>query len=181
MPAFSSHHLFLSLMAVTLFCLAPARGNGLLGQTQSARQPHSANPRALVLQAGQWHVDLDGTVAAARVELQLDQKGRWLFVPGLTYAHGPLRSVTETDVLVPEALIHLQLTRGRIRPYVGGGAGFALINLFDRTIDGVISVGAGLRADLTPEWGARLETDTRIWGKLRAGSVGWSVGVARRF
>jgi hypothetical protein len=51
----------------------------------------------------------------------------------------------------------------------------------DRTIDGVITAGAGLRADLTSEWGARLEADTRIFGDLEAGSVGWSVGVARRF
>jgi hypothetical protein len=136
--------------------------------------------RALVLQAGGWHVDLDGTVLAMRAELPLARSGRWLFVPGLTYAHGSLRSPTQTDVLVPEALFHYQLSRGRFRPYVGGGAGLALINLLDRTIDGVLTAGAGLRADLTPEWGARVEADTRIFG-FQAGSVGWSLGVARRF
>jgi hypothetical protein len=125
-------------------------------------------------------VDVDATVVAARVELPLGHSGRWLFVPGLTYGHGPLRGPTQTDVLVPEALMHFQLARGRFRPYVGGGVGLSLINLLDRTIDGVVTVTSGLRVDLTPQWGARLEADTRIFS-LEAGSVGWGLGVARRF
>jgi hypothetical protein len=137
--------------------------------------------RAMVLQGGGWLVDLDGTVLAARAELPVGRSRRWLFVPGLTYAHGDLRSPTSTDALVPEALLHFQLARGRVRPYLGGGAGLAIFNLQDRTLDGVITAAAGLRADLTPRWGARLEADMRIFGNLRAGSVGWGLGVARRF
>jgi hypothetical protein len=137
--------------------------------------------RALVLQAGGWLVDLDGTVLAARAELPMGRSGRWLFVPGFTYAHGYLRSSTNTGTLVPEALFHFQLSRGRVRPYVGGGAGLSLANLLDRTIVGVMTVGAGLRTDLTAQWGARLEADMRIFGDFEAGSVGWGLGVARRF
>jgi hypothetical protein len=137
--------------------------------------------RALVLQAGGWLVDLDGTVLAARAELPMGRSGRWLFVPGFTYAHGYLRSPTNTGTLVPEALFHFQLSRGRVRPYVGGGAGLSLANLLDRTIVGVMTVGAGLRTDLTAQWGARLEADMRIFGDFEAGSVGWGLGVARRF
>ena len=137
--------------------------------------------RALVLQAGGWLVDLDGTVLAARAELPMGRSGRWLFVPGFTYAHGYLRSPTNTGTLVPEALFHFQLSRGRVRPYVGGGAGLSLGNMLDRTIVGVMTVGAGLRTDLTAQWGARLEADMRIFGGFEAGSVGWGLGVARRF
>ncbi len=136
--------------------------------------------RNFVLQAGGWLVDLDGTALAVRAELPMGKTGQWLFVPSLAFAHGSLRSPTQTDVFVPEALFHFQLSRGRVRPYVGGGGGLALINLLDRTINAVITANAGLRADLTPRWGARLEADMRMFG-FEAGSVGWSLGVARRF
>jgi hypothetical protein len=153
-----------------------------LAVSLDAQTPASAHPeRTLVLQAGQWHVDLDGTVAAARVELPLGKSGSWLFVPGLTYAHGSLRSPMQSDVLVPEALFHFQLSQGRVRPYVGGGGGMALGSLRDRAIDPVLTLGSGLRADISREWGARLEADMRLFGRMRAGSVGWSLGVARGF
>jgi outer membrane protein W len=82
--------------------------------------------------------------------------------------------------LVPEALIHYQLGQGRVRPYLGGGAGLSLVNLLDRTINSVVTGAGGLRVDLTPEWGARLEADVRMFG-FEAGSVGWGLGIARRF
>jgi hypothetical protein len=111
----------------------------------------------------------------------MGRSGRWLFVPGLTFAHGDLRTgPTRTDVLIPEALFHYQLARGQFRPYIGGGAGVALVNLLDRTINGVLTVASGLRVDLSPRWGARAEADVRFFG-FEAGSVGWSLGLARRF
>jgi hypothetical protein len=76
--------------------------------------------------------------------------------------------------------MHFQLGRGRLRPYVGGGVGLSLTNLLDRRINQVITVASGLRADLTPEWGARIEGDVRMFG-FEAGSLGWSLGLARRF
>jgi hypothetical protein len=178
---FRSLSLLLSLGALMS---TPATG-GLQAQTaldcKCREGSDNGGLRSLVLQGGGWMVDVDATVVAARVELPLGRSGRWLFVPGLTYGHGPLRSSTRTDVLVPEAMVHFQLARGQFRPYVGGGAGLALINLLDRTIDGVVTVASGLRVDLTPQWGARLEADTRIFGTFKAGSVGWGLGVARRF
>ncbi len=159
------------LLYLAVLMSAPA-SDGLLAQS---------GQRSVVLQGGGWLVDLDATVGTVRAELPMGQSGRWLFVPGLTFAHGDLRTgSTQTDVLVPEALFHFQLTQGRFRPYVGGGAGLALINLFDRTINSVVTVASGLRMDLSPEWGARLEADARISG-FEAGSVGWGLGIARRF
>jgi hypothetical protein len=136
---------------------------------------------SLILQGGGWLVDLDATVGALRAELPLGQSGRWLLIPGVTFAHGDLRTgPTQTDVIVPEALFHFQLTQGRFRPYVGGGAGLALVNLFHRKVNSVVTAASGLRVDLTPEWGARVEADLRFFGS-EAGSVGWGLGIARRF
>lgn len=148
-----------------------------------AQGPSIARPQhAVVLQAGQWYADVNGMIVGSiRTEFPLGHSGRWLVVPGLTYAHYTLGSpVPRVDLLAPEALIHLQLGHGRLRPYVGGGAGLVLVNMF-HTVDPVLSMGAGVRADLTPEWGARVEVDTRAFGRFNAGSVGWSAGLARRF
>jgi hypothetical protein len=52
--------------------------------SQSTGLPAS---RSFVLQGGGWQADLDATVAAARAELPMGASGRFLFVPGLTFAH----------------------------------------------------------------------------------------------
>jgi hypothetical protein len=173
------------LLAVVAF-LGASVSSGLQAQAEPAcrcsDEPISpSSQRALVLKGGGWHVDFDATVLAARAELPMGRSGRWLFVPGVTFAHGDLKtSPTQTDVLVPEAHFHYQLAQGQLRPYVGGGAGLSLVNLLDRTINGVVTVASGLRADLTSQWGARVEADVRFFG-FEAGSVGWSLGIARRF
>jgi hypothetical protein len=51
----------------------------------------------------------------------------------------------------------------------------------DLTAIATLSLATGLRADLRAGWGARVELDTRAFGRFEAGAVGWSVGVARRF
>ena len=170
--------LFRCLVASVLVSVAPQLAAPLHAQFPMT----NGSQHALVLQAGQWYADVDGMVVGAiRTERPLGHTGRWLFVPGVTYAHYALRSpVPEVDLLAPEALVHLQLARGWIRPYVGGGAGIVLLNMF-HTVDPVLSLGAGLRADLTSQWGARLELETRAFGQFNAASVGWSFGLARHF
>ena len=147
-------------------------------QSQEAASPYGQ--RALVLQGGQWHADLQGTVAAVRVELPASRDSRWLLVPGLSYAHYSYVTATRIDVLVPEAVIHLQLAQGPIRPYVGGGAGLALINVI-HTVDPELLLEAGVRADLRGGWGMRVGLDARSFGRFEAGTVGWTFGMARQF
>jgi hypothetical protein len=167
------------LAAGSLVCAAAGPGTPL--QAQAPGPNGYQVQRTLVLQAGEWYLDVDGIVAAARAELPLDRGNRWLLVPGVTYSHYTLgASTTRIDLFAPEVLVHLQLGQGRFRPYVGGGAGVVLINMF-HTFDPVVSIGTGLRADLTPSLGVRLEVDGRAFGRLKAGSVGWSVGLAQRF
>ena len=132
-----------------------------------------------MLNGGRWHRDLDGVVGAVRLELPLGDGGRWLLVPGLTYAHYTLRSPTEIDVFVPEALVHLQLARGSVRPYLGAGAGLSLINVI-RTFDPVLTLATGLRIDFADQWSARVEGDVRSF-RLEERTLGWSLGIARRF
>jgi len=172
----------LLLHLLTAGALAALASTGAAPLRAQTVEPNwSAAGPTWVLQAGQWYADVDGTVGAIRAELPMGRTGRWLLVPGLTYAHYTLgASPTQVDLLAPEALLQLQLGQGRIRPYVGGGAGLVLVNMF-HTVDPVVSLGAGLRADLTSQWGARLELDTRAFGRFDAGALGWSVGLARRF
>lgn len=163
------------------FVVGAAAGLHTPLQAQMTESSQYQAQRALVLQAGQWYLDVGGVVAAARAELPLDRGSRWLLVPGVTYSHYTLgASPTRIDLFAPEVLVHLQLGQGRIRPYVGGGAGVVLINMF-HTFDPVVCLGTGLRADLTPSLGARLEVDARSFGQFKAGAVGWSLGVAQRF
>jgi hypothetical protein len=62
-----SRGLILSLLAAgVLLSAAPKLGTPLQAQT-----PGSKGQPSLVLQAGQWYLDLDGIVGAARVELPL--------------------------------------------------------------------------------------------------------------
>lgn len=175
-----THRVLFHLMAAGAMAGAASLGAVPVG-AQQAEQAWASSGPAWVLQAGQWYANVDGTVGALRAELPMGRSGRWLFVPGVTYAHYTLgSSPTQIDLFAPEALVQLQLGRGGFRPYVGGGAGVVLINMF-HTFDPVLSLGAGLRADLTSQWGARVELDTRAFGQFDAGSVGWSVGLARRF
>jgi hypothetical protein len=162
--------------SILLFLLAAL----MTAPASDGLQAQSGRP-SLVLQGGAWLVDLDATVGALRAEFPMGQSGRWLLVPGVNFAHGDLRTgPTQTDVIVPEALFHFQLTQGRFRPYVGGGAGLALINLFDRKVNSVVTAASGLRMDLSQEWGARIEADLRFFGS-EAGTLGWGLGIARRF
>jgi hypothetical protein len=155
-------------------------GRSLQAQTVA---PGGLKPEsALTLTLGQWHGGVDGTSAAVRAELPLSRNGRWLLVPGVTYSHYNLQDtpVPVVDVLVPEALIQFQLRRGGwVRPYVGAGGGLALINMF-HTFDPVLTLGAGVRADFNPQWGARLDLEARSFG-FQAQSIGWSIGLARHF
>jgi len=166
------------LLASTLLAAGAQFGSTL--QAQSSESNGSTAGPHLVLQAGRWYHEVDGFVGSARLEFPLDRGGRWLLVPSLTYAHYTLGSPTQVDLFAPEALVHFQLGHGRVRPYVGGGAGLVLINMF-HTFDPIVSLGAGLRADITPALSARFELDAHGFGQFQAGSVGWSVGLARRF
>jgi hypothetical protein len=171
------HRLILSLSATLALLTAAPR----LGTPLQAQAPASRDRLSLVLQAGQSYLDVDGLVGAIRAELPLDRTGRWLVVPGVTYAHYSLGSSNpQIDFIAPEALVHFQLRQGRVRPYVGTGAGVVLVNMF-HTLDPVLSLVTGLRADLTPNLGGRLELATRSFGTFQAGSLGWSLGIAQRF
>ena len=167
-----------SLAVVALGLVAPA----LLAPLRAQALAFGQSQHAVVLQAGRWYADVDGMIVGTlRAELPLDGTGRWLLALGVMYAHYTLGSpVPRVDLLAPEALVHLQLGRGRLRPYVGGGAGLVLVNMF-HTVDPVLSLAAGLRADLSRDWGARFELDTRAFGQFDAGTVGWSFGLVRRF
>ena len=128
----SPQHCPLLLAVLTIGTLLGSPPVGVL-HSQTLHPPTRAasapSARGLVLNGGEWHRDLEGVIGTARLELSLAGGERWLVVPGLTYAHYTFGSPTQIDVFAPEVLIHLQLSRGSVRPYVGAGAGLSLIHV----------------------------------------------------
>jgi hypothetical protein len=165
----------LVVIAASALLLGANPRTGIHAQTAVPDRP----PRALLLSGGGWFGDVDAVVGAVRAEFPLGRSGRWVFAPTLTYSHYHLQPVPQLDVIIPEAQVQLRLARGgRVHPYLAGGVGVAFINVV-HTFDPVVTLGAGARVDLSPQWGAVIEGEARSLAKY--GAVGWRLGIARQF
>ena len=157
-------------------------------QAQSASLDLDRRP-ALSLAAGAFQFDLSGTgtapMVAARAELPLN---RYLLAEGgLVVARPKQQFGGTTTFFVPEAQIQAQapLAGGRVAPYLGVGAGYAIdrrTSAFGGTrSDPTFSAATGVRYWLTDQLGLRGELRVRGVGSGFGGSAAeWTLGTAWR-
>ena len=137
-----------------------------------------------MLAGGAFQYDLSGVgttgFGALRVELPLT---RFVLVePGLTYArYTPQFADFAASLLFPEVQLQVQ-TAGRVRPFLGAGLGpaFAWGGGASET-ELSLSGGAGVRADISPSWGARAELRIRAIDPFTGTAAEWTAGISRRF
>ena len=105
-----------------------------------------------------------------------------LVEPGLTYArYTPQSDGVSVSLLFPEVQLQVQ-TAGRVRPFFGAGIGpaFAWGGGASET-ELSLSGGAGIRADLSPDWGVRGELRIRAIDPFHGTAAEWTAGISRRF
>ncbi len=164
-----------------------AAGLPITAQAQSAAF-ESMRP-AVSVNAGAFQFDLSGTgtapMIAGRAELPLN---RYLLAEGgLSVARPEQQFGGTTTFFVPEAQIQAQLplAEGRVAPYIGLGAGYAIdrrTSAFGGTrSDPTFSAATGVRYWVTDALGLRAELRVRGVGTSFAGSAAeWTLGTAWR-
>lgn len=165
---------------------AAAAGTALLVVmmvTAPAAAQEAADRPSLALVGGAWEYDLSGTgtswFAGARGSLPVG--GPLVFEPGVTYARYGSQGGSDVNYLIPEAQLQIESLRGGARPFLGIGAGPALgWSNGDSQIDLSLSVGAGVRFDVSPDWGARAELRVRSIDPWTGTVAEWTAGVSRR-
>jgi hypothetical protein len=168
-----------SVLAAGLSVGADAQSASL----ESARRP------AVSLAAGAFQFDLSGTgtapMIAARGELPLNRF--FLAEGGLVVARPEQQFGGTTTFFVPEAQIQAQapLADGRVAPYLGVGAGYAIdrrSSAFGGTrSDPTFSAATGVRYWVTDQLGLRGELRVRGVGSGFAGSAAeWTLATAWR-
>lgn len=141
---------------------------------------------------GAMQFDASGTGTAPVIALRaaFPIVGSWLLAEGnLSYASLDEQfSNVGTRIGMAEGQLQAQLPLGRVRPYLGAGAGW--IHYFNnappRATSPTYSAAAGLRVGLSSRFSARAELRLRIWnpypnssGNNSAGE--WTGGLAYAF
>ena len=165
-----------------------ATGLPAAARAQSASLETAQRP-AVSLAAGAFQFDLSGTgtapMVAARAEWPLSRF--FLAEGGLVVARPKQQFGGTTTFFVPEAQLQAQLplAGGRVAPYLGVGAGYAIdrrTSAFGGTrSDPTFSAATGARYWVTDQLGLRAELRVRGVGSGFGGSAAeWTLGTAWR-
>ena len=113
--------------------------------------------------AGPSPYDLSGTGTgfAAALEFNWRPTPGLVIEPGLTYFTYESQFSERIHYLMNELSVQGELPLGRVRPFLGGGAGFAQVAEEDEDLVGTLHAVVGLRVDLSRAWGARAEMRVR--------------------
>jgi Outer membrane protein beta-barrel domain len=139
---------------------------------------------------GAMQYDASGTGTAPVVALRgaVPLVGSWLLGEG-NFSYASLDeqfSDVGTRVGVAEGQLQFQLPLGRVRPYLGAGAGWLhyFNNAPPRATSPTYSAAAGLRVGLSPRISARAELRLRTWSPFGSGNdsaAEWTGGLAYTF
>jgi hypothetical protein len=134
----------------------------LAGSTQAVWAQNLPESRAVAVVAGPANYDLSGTgwswSAGAKLDLPL---GRALIVePSLGFFTYDSQ-FGGSSMLLPEVSVQLQYPGARLRPYLGVGAGGALVIEGSGSSEPTVHAAVGLRAPVSSGWGLRGEARVR--------------------
>lgn len=120
-----------------------------------------------------------GTGLAVNAGLAWRPLARVLVIePGVGFfTYRPQLAADRVGFLMPEISVQAEARLGAVRPYVGGGTGAAWrISGGSSRWDWTLHALAGLRVDLTPDWGLRGEMRLRSIDPWAANTVDLGVG-----
>ena len=141
--------------------------------------------RALALVGGWFQYDLSGTgtVTFVGVRVDLPKSTRLIIEPGVTYtAYRPQSDNEKISLLIPELQFQLQLATGRVRPFLGVGAGAVLISGgVPAETELMLSGAGGFRFRLNDKWGLRTELRMRAIDPFTGTAAEWTGGASVRF
>jgi hypothetical protein len=141
----------LALAGISL--LAPAAA---LGQTGSRLMLSGL--------AGPSTYDLSGTGTGFATALELSWRpvSGLVIEPGMTYFTYESQFSQRIHYLMNELSVQGELPRGRVHPFLGGGAGFGrVLDESENELEFTLHAVGGLRVDLSQSWGARAELRVR--------------------
>ncbi len=154
--------------------------HALASPAPSVAQSHSAV--ALGLALGPSAYDLSGTGTAFAVATQLPwEPVAWLVIePGVTFFTYSSQFDTRFSYLFPELSIRAQLPRGRVRPFLGVGAGGAFVVSGPSETVATLHAAGGVRVALNGMWGVRGELRVRAVRPWVGNTADFLFGVSRR-
>jgi hypothetical protein len=136
---------------------------------------------ALSVAVGPSPYDLSGTGTgfAAAAELSWRPVVGLVVEPGLTYFTYQSQFAERVHYLMNELSVQGELPLGSVRPFLGGGVGFArVVSGPEQTVATLHAVG-GIRVDLSQAWGARAEMRARAVRPWTGNTVDFLFGLSR--
>ena len=113
--------------------------------------------------AGPSPYDLSGTGTgfAAALEFNWRPTPGLVIEPGMTYFTYQSQFSQQIHYLMNELSVQGELPLGRVRPFLGGGAGFAQVIEENEEVVATLHAVVGLRVDLSRSWAVRGEMRAR--------------------
>lgn len=152
--------------------------------TAAAGASPAAAQSLLTLTAGPSQYDLSGTGTApfAAVRVMVPVHPVLSVEPSLGWMSYDSQFDDRTTLWFPEGQLVLHPWAGRVRPYLGAGAGVALVSgPGDDDIETTLSAALGALFDLNETWGVRGELRIRAVDPWVGTTADWGLGVTRRF
>lgn len=132
--------------------------------------------------AGPSPYDLSGTGTGLAAGIRAPwQIGKWLVIePSMGFFSYNSQFDARSSYLFPELSIQSQLRIGRVRPFLGGGAGGAfVVSGVGETVATLHGV-AGARLDISPDWVISSELRVRAVRPWTGNTADFLFGVSRR-